>query len=100
MKIAEVVIGQTYLTKVGETLVRVMVVDKVHGYGSPYSDRRTQDKFRVRREGEARVLPKARTAAALRPLPSEPAKGDGGLLGPAADEYYGARGLPSGKGGT
>ena len=72
MKLADVVIGETYLTKIGGNLVRVVVVRKAEKPGFNYSSRR-QASFAVRRAGEVRELPKSRTAAALRPLPQKPA---------------------------
>ena len=58
MKQAQVQIGNTYLTYIGQTLARVVVM---RAY--PCSGR---TRFVVRREGEIRDLPKYRTAAALR----------------------------------
>jgi hypothetical protein len=63
VKLADVKIGEVYLTKIGEELARVVVVDRRleptrKGYRTT---------FRVRREGERELLPKSRTAAALRP---------------------------------
>lgn len=62
MKLAEVAVGGVYLTKVGESPVRVEVIGK--------TERRGRTAFLVRRVGENRPLPKPRTAAALRPLPA------------------------------
>jgi hypothetical protein len=70
MKVKEIQIGGTYLTKIGEERVRVVVVDRVPMLGGYQGDRQRPDRFRVRRENEARVLPKWRTAAALHPLPA------------------------------
>ena len=68
MKTADVVIGATYLTRVGGSLVRVVVVRKENPLAFS-TLRRRQVRFTVRRVGEERVLPKTRTASALRPAP-------------------------------
>jgi hypothetical protein len=62
MKQKDVVIGETYSTKVGPVRVRVVVVSKVEAYGSHNT------RFIVRRVSEDKPLPKPRTAAALRPI--------------------------------
>ena len=66
MKQKDVVVGNTYLTYIGTTLSRVVVVqirEPIPGY-----DRSRCARYVVRRENEERSLPKFRTAAALRPL--------------------------------
>jgi hypothetical protein len=59
MKTKDVIVGQTYLARIGTELARVVVIAKV----TDYKDR---VKFQVRRESERSPLPKARSAAALR----------------------------------
>lgn len=65
----DVVVGDTYLAKVGEgRMQRVVVVgrrERIVGLTA----RRTVA-FEVRREGESRSLPKYRSAAALTPVGS------------------------------
>lgn len=61
MKGKDVVIGGTYLTRIGTELARVVVVAAVTLYG-----RRIMTGYVVRREGEEDRLPKPRSAAALR----------------------------------
>ncbi len=68
MKTIDVVIGETYLCKVGKQLVPVVVTAKVEGYMRA-SGRREPDAFCIRRLGKNVNLPKQRRAAALRPLP-------------------------------
>lgn len=73
MKHADVVVGQTYLTRIGGELARVVVVNAVieHTYTHRYTAMekcRTSCRFRLRREGVATLLPKTRTAAALHPV--------------------------------
>lgn len=67
----DVVVGDTYLAKVGEgRMQRVVVVgrrERIKGVG--LTARRTVA-FEVRREGESRSLPKYRSAAALTPVGS------------------------------
>jgi hypothetical protein len=69
MKQADVKVGDVVLTKVGDFMVKVKVLDSV--YSAHDSNRRVR--FRVGRiDNHGNVgfaLPKARTAAALRPLP-------------------------------
>lgn len=60
MKQHEVKMGATYLTKVGETLVRVVVV-RTYSFAT-----RRGTGFVCKREDNGNVLPKARRAAALR----------------------------------
>ena len=64
MKQKDVVIGETYLTRIGEELARVVVVS-IHA-DRPYMREKVRTTFTVRREGETVHLPKRRTAAALR----------------------------------
>lgn len=59
MKQKDIVIGQTYTTKVGEHQVRVVVVER---RTDSFSNRA---RFLVRRLEEERVLPKTRAASAL-----------------------------------
>jgi hypothetical protein len=59
-----VVVGGEYMTKVGDGLVKVRVVQRREPIGS--RDKRTT--FLVRRVDNGTLLPKARTAAALRPV--------------------------------
>lgn len=72
MKTEDVKVGETYLTKIGDTLARVVVVRKRQGIpshpGAFGRVRKERDTFEVRRENEDRVLPKTRSASALRPL--------------------------------
>lgn len=63
MKVKEVRVGSSYLTKIGEDKnCEVVVLEEVliSGYMQP--------RFRVRRAGERNHLPKARHASALRNL--------------------------------
>lgn len=63
MKQADVKIGATYLTKIGDRQAKVVVVDQVNDC---YSGR---VKFRIRKAVEGSpVLPKYRAASALHPL--------------------------------
>ena len=64
MKTKDVVIGGEYLCYIDATLSRVIVV-------APYEDYNGRKKFLVRRAGEWRHLPKARSPSALRPLPAK-----------------------------
>lgn len=66
MKQADVVVGNTYLTYIGQELSEVVVVAKIEG--NPDSRWRDEKRtsFRVRRVGEDKPLPKRRSAAALR----------------------------------
>ena len=66
MKIADVKIGETYLTKVSGALVRVVAVQRIE----PDGRWNKQARFRVRRVDNGRTLDKSRTASALRPLPA------------------------------
>ncbi len=59
MKQKDIVIGQTYTTKVGEHQVRVVVMER---RTDSFSNRA---RFLVRRLEEERVLPKTRAASAL-----------------------------------
>ena len=61
MKQAEVKVGETYETKVGQVWVPVVVVEKV-------TDWKGRTRFRVRRSDNSKVLPLDRTAAALQPV--------------------------------
>lgn len=61
MKQAEVVVGCTYQTYIGQTLARVVVLGSY-----PPGRYEKHMRFRIRREGETKELPKHRTAAALR----------------------------------
>ena len=68
MKQADVKVGEVYLTKVGEYMVKVKVLDSVYSaFG-----KNNRVRFRVARidiDGAvAFALPKARTAAALHPI--------------------------------
>lgn len=65
MKIADVKIEETYLTKVGGALVRVVAFQRVEPNGRFSKTAR----FRVRRVDNGRVLDKSRAASALSPLP-------------------------------
>lgn len=60
MKLKDVVIGETYLTRIGERLARVIVV------GTREDTFSGRTRFLVRRVGEDRVLPKSRAPSALR----------------------------------
>lgn len=70
MKAKGVVIGETYLTKIGNRLARVVVVCLVRGTVTWHrtDGRRNPDRFQVRAVNGTKPLPKYRTAAALRPL--------------------------------
>jgi hypothetical protein len=74
VKLSEVKVGETYLTKIGPNLVRVVVVrSEVRSARPPspgYRGRASLTRFLIRRERDAQVLQKMRTAAALRPLPT------------------------------
>lgn len=61
MKEKDIVVGKVYYTYIGSELEPVTVV----GTAEPdrYDKRR---RFLIKRHGESRILPKARTAAALR----------------------------------
>jgi len=61
MKQADVKVGETYLTYIGTNLCKVVVMREEQN-----SDNRTV--YRVRRVQENCLLPKPRTAAALRPV--------------------------------
>lgn len=61
MKNADVSIGGTYLTYIGEELCRVVVIGRRE---TAYSKRVA---YVVRREEQTQALPKVRTPAALRP---------------------------------
>jgi hypothetical protein len=61
MKQANIIIGATYETYIGQTLARVVVLGSY-----PPGRYEKHMRFRVRREGETKELPKHRTAAALR----------------------------------
>lgn len=90
MKQAEVKVGAEYLTMVGDRLQRVKVLraeDWHHGRSGEYRTR-----FRVQTT-DGRVLPKARTAAALRPLPAREE-------GPSDEEIAGFDLWPSSEGGA
>lgn len=68
MKMKDIVVGATYLTYIGSNLSRVVVVSRVEGdKTSPFASNRRLS-FRVRREDETTVLPKRRSAAALREI--------------------------------
>ncbi len=67
MKTVDVRIGATYLCRVGERLVEVVVTER-HPGAMRNSGRRSPDMFTVHRVGEQKYLPKLRTAAALRPI--------------------------------
>lgn len=73
MKQEDVVIGETYSTKIGPNRYRVVVVAKVEPHGSHPWNRITR--FIVRRASEDKPLPKPRTAAALRPLTGQHSHG-------------------------
>jgi len=74
MKTVNVKIGETYLCKVGDRLVKVVVIARCTGEMHA-SGRMGVDTFRVKRVDSATVLPKTRTAAALRPIPVSPLQG-------------------------
>lgn len=66
MKQSEVIIGQTYYTRIGEELAAVEVVAMIPGNpNSRWSDEK-RTTYTVKRVGENVCLPKRRTAAALR----------------------------------
>ncbi len=65
MKIADVKIGETYLTRVSGSLVRVVATARVE----PTCLYAKTARFRVRRVDNGKVLDKTRAASALRPLP-------------------------------
>lgn len=66
MKQADVEIGGRYLTKVGQELVRIEVVQK--RVFTAYCSKRKQTTFYVKRVDNGRLLPKTRTSSALREL--------------------------------
>ncbi len=74
MKQDEIVVGKTYLTKIGERVVRVVVTRLVetsttlHNIGFGQKGTRRGVRFEVRRESEDKPLPKLRHASALRPF--------------------------------
>lgn len=68
MKEADIKVGEVYLTRIGESLCRVIVVQKREGYRLTALSKKSRTTFDVRRENEDRVLPKPRSAAALRPV--------------------------------
>jgi hypothetical protein len=71
VKQAEVKVGGEYLTKVGDRLARVTVLREEVYARTSWRGEVTRALFRVR-TADGRVLPKARTAAALRPLEVTP----------------------------
>ena len=74
MKTKDIVVGSTYLTYIGQTLSRVVVVSVVEGREDAFFSSGRRTRFRVRRQSESTSLPKPRSAAALRPLPTPHAK--------------------------
>jgi len=62
----EIQVGGHYLTRIGQELAHVVVI-RSETRTSVFS-KRVQTRFIVRRHNEATSLPKARSAAALRPL--------------------------------
>lgn len=76
MKLADVKIGEVYLTRVSGVLTRVIVTHRkqhtTHGHWNGLSGgrSRTSTKFRVMREDNDAMLSKLRTAAALREVKS------------------------------
>lgn len=69
MKQANVQIGATYETRIGEEIARVVVVRMVTELTrGAFGSKRNQTRFEVRREGESKPLPKLRAASALRPV--------------------------------
>jgi hypothetical protein len=66
MKQKDVVINNEYMTKVGDELVKARVVQERQSLSFQGNVRR----FTVRRVDNGALLPKARTAAALRPIRS------------------------------
>lgn len=66
MKIADVKIGEKYLTKVSGALVQVVVIQRIEPDGR--WDKQTR--FRVRRADNNKTLDKSRAASALRSLPT------------------------------
>lgn len=67
MKIADVKIGETYLTRVSGTLVKVVAVARIEPTGLFSKTTR----FRVRRVDNGKTLDKTRAASALRHIPSQ-----------------------------
>ncbi len=76
MKQSEVNVGSEYLTKVSGNLVKVVVTHETtrvsygHYDGSPGGRRHSRRAYGVKRADNDQRLPKARTAAALRPVPA------------------------------
>lgn len=66
MKTKDVEVGGKYLCRVGDRIAIVTVIERITGNIRP--GYREPDTFRVRRLGTHADLPKARSAAALRPL--------------------------------
>lgn len=76
MKTKDVVIGNMYMTRIGNALCRVIVVAKKEGEpGRPGHFgriRKRVDEFVVRRPDSKTPLPSTRTAAALREIEEKP----------------------------
>jgi len=64
MKQTDVHLNEQYYTKVGNDLVKVEIVRKVDGFA--YLSSRKQTRFVVKRVDNGNILPKSRTAMALR----------------------------------
>jgi hypothetical protein len=73
MKTVDVKIGETYLTKVGQTLVKVIVSTEAGRRLAYAGEKDGSRRFHCKRVDNGLLLPKPRTAAALRPVPA-PAK--------------------------
>jgi hypothetical protein len=70
MKQADVKVGGTYLTKIGGRDVRVTVErEETQTRYYAYTEPKQRTVFRVKRQDNGKVMPKARAAAALRPAP-------------------------------
>lgn len=72
MKVADINIGEEYLTKVGASLVRVKVTAAVSGRLNYSTGKDGPRRFECRRVDNGTNLPKARTASALREAPQAP----------------------------
>jgi hypothetical protein len=67
MKQSEVQVGETYWTRVGGDLVLVKVLNKRHTFTTTrWGEQRAQTRFVCQNVDNGRVLPKLRSAAALR----------------------------------
>jgi hypothetical protein len=66
MKTTDVRLNETYLTKIGDDLVEVYPIHEAHRFSS-----RGPKRWTCKRADNGKVLPKPRTAAALRLVPGK-----------------------------